>query len=219
MLKDIIIRLCYPNKYSSDAYIRHIRSRGGIVGERCKFYGSTTILIDEDYLRFIRIGDDVHIAKSVTILAHDQSYQVLERMESKVSLRPQYYTTIGNNVFIGMYAVILPGANIGNNCIIGANAVVGGNIPDGSVVAGNPARIICTIDDYREKLKKRFKQSAVCWCRGMQAQKGSNVCVDDLIIYKTLIKGHENDCGGINSGVFSDEELFSSLDQLIQLSK
>lgn len=176
-------------------------------------------MIDEDYLRFIRIGDDVHIAKSVTILAHDQSYQVLERMENKVSLRPQYYTTIGNNVFIGMYAVILPGANIGNNCIIGANAVVGGNIPDGSVVAGNPARIICTIDDYREKLKKRFKQSAVCWCRGMQAQKCSNISVDDLIIYKTLIKGYENDFGGINSEVFSDEELFSSLDQLIQLSK
>lgn len=176
-------------------------------------------MVDEDYLRFIRIGDDVHIAKSVTILAHDQSYQVLERMKKKVSLRPQYYTTIGNNVFIGMYAIILPGAHIGNNCIVGANAVVGGNIPDGSVVAGNPARIICTIDSYREKLRDRFKQSAMCWCKEMQAQKGSNMSVDDLIIYKTLIRGHENDYEGINSTVFSNEELFDSLDQLIQLSK
>lgn len=58
-----------------------------------------------------------------------------------------------------MYAVILLGVNIRNNCIIGVNAVVGGNIPDGSVVAGNYARIICTIDDYREKLKNALNKA------------------------------------------------------------
>lgn len=49
MLKQLLLRLAYPNKYSSDAYIRYIRSRGASVGKGCKLYGSTTILIDEGY--------------------------------------------------------------------------------------------------------------------------------------------------------------------------
>ena len=52
---------------------------------------------------------------------------------------------IGNNVFIGMGATILMGADIGDNCIIGAGSVVKGTIPPNSVVAGNPARVICKL--------------------------------------------------------------------------
>ena len=49
---------------------------------------------------------------------------------------------IGNNVWLGMNAVILPGVEIGNNVIIGANSVVNKNIPDNSIAAGNPCCVI-----------------------------------------------------------------------------
>lgn len=58
---------------------------------------------------------------------------------------------IGNNCFIGARSFILPGTTIGNNCIVGAGSVVSGNVPDDSVIAGNPAVIICRTSEWAEK--------------------------------------------------------------------
>lgn len=49
---------------------------------------------------------------------------------------------------------MLPGTTIGNDCIIGACAVVKGNIPDGSIVIGNPGKIVSDIDTYAKKMIK-----------------------------------------------------------------
>lgn len=54
---------------------------------------------------------------------------------------------IGKNSFIGANSFILPGTRIGHNCIIGATSVVRGYIPDGSIVIGNPAKIISTTEE------------------------------------------------------------------------
>ena len=51
-------------------------------------------------------------------------------------------TYIGNNSVIGVRSIILPGVKIGNNVIVGAGSVVTKDIPDNSIVAGNPAKII-----------------------------------------------------------------------------
>lgn len=61
---------------------------------------------------------------------------------------------VGNNVYIGLDVIILPGVSIGNNVVIGAGAVVTKNIPDNSVVAGVPAKVIKTADEYLKKLQK-----------------------------------------------------------------
>ncbi|MBN2669257.1 MAG: acyltransferase [Bacteroidales bacterium] len=53
-------------------------------------------------------------------------------------------TKIGDNVFIGTHAIIMPGITIGNNCIIGAGSVVTKDVGDFSIVAGNPAKLIRT---------------------------------------------------------------------------
>ena len=52
--------------------------------------------------------------------------------------------TVGDNTLIGMGAIILTGAKIGSNCLVGAGALVTGkmDIPDGSLVVGNPARVV-----------------------------------------------------------------------------
>ena len=59
---------------------------------------------------------------------------------------------IGNNVMIGTDTIILPGKNIGNHVIIAAGAVVTKDIPDYSIVGGNPATII---GNYKDFIKKR----------------------------------------------------------------
>ena len=67
-------------------------------------------------------------------------------------------TVIGNDVWIGQNAVILPGVNIGDGAIIGANSVVGSNVEPYTIVAGNPAKMIRKrFDDELINLMLRFK--------------------------------------------------------------
>jgi carbonic anhydrase/acetyltransferase-like protein (isoleucine patch superfamily) len=59
--------------------------------------------------------------------------------------------TVGDHVFIGMGAMVLPGVTIGSRCVIGAGSVVTRDIPDGTVAAGVPCRPIRSIEEYRER--------------------------------------------------------------------
>ena len=63
---------------------------------------------------------------------------------------------IMNNVFIGCNSTILGGVTIGNNVVVAAGSVVTHDVPDNSVVAGNPARVIETFDDYITKRYQSF---------------------------------------------------------------
>ena len=106
----------------------------------------------EPYL--IEIGDHVTIAQDVTFINHGGEARVTKRIEKYKDERYFGRIKIGNNTFIGKGTIILPAVSIGNNSIIGSMSVVNCSIPDNSVYAGNPAKFICTIDDYGEKLMK-----------------------------------------------------------------
>lgn len=62
--------------------------------------------------------------------------------------------TIGDYVYIGANSLIMPGVSIGNHVLISAGSVVTKSIPDNMVVGGNPARIICSIEEYYERNKQ-----------------------------------------------------------------
>lgn len=91
------------------------------------------------------IGDNVMIAPSVMILTggHDYSDSELRLIDQKIITKP---VGIGNDVWIGARAIILPGVKIGNRVIVAAGSVVTGDVPDNSIVAGNPAKVIKEID-------------------------------------------------------------------------
>ena len=69
--------------------------------------------------------------------------------------------TIGDKVFIGAKSIILPNVTIGNNVVIGSGSVVTKSIQDGVVVAGSPARTICTIEEFISKNQVAMKQNIV----------------------------------------------------------
>lgn len=93
----------------------------------------------------IEVGDNVTFSTNVTILAHDASPTKFHN-PTKIGI-----VRIGNNVFVGTGAIVLCNTRIGDNVIVGAGSVVCGDVPSNSVVAGNPARVICTIEEYQEK--------------------------------------------------------------------
>lgn len=97
-----------------------------------------------DNIGTIILGDGIVISTKAILLAHD--YSALIKTEKNGGGNYMGRLEIGNNVFIGAGAIILPGSIIGNNCIIGAGAVVKGCIPDNSVVIGNPYKIIKSIN-------------------------------------------------------------------------
>ena len=68
---------------------------------------------------------------------------------------------IGNDVFVGTDAVILPGVSIGNQVIVGACSIVTKDIPDNSVVAGNPAKIIDTFSNWRVRNQQMMEKDNV----------------------------------------------------------
>lgn len=112
-------------------------------------------IIDVSHCWLITIGDNVTLAPRVHILAHDASTKRYTGY-SKIGL-----VRIGNNVFIGAGSIILPNVRIGNNVIIGAGSVVTRDIPDNSVAAGNPAKVICATEDYINKHREMMKSKPV----------------------------------------------------------
>ncbi|MCM4158775.1 acyltransferase [Antarcticibacterium flavum] len=102
-------------------------------------------LVDTLIPQLVEIGDNFISAPGSIILAHDAS---LFSHSGKYRCQK---TVIGNNVFVGANAVILPGVNIGDGAIIGAGAVVSKDVASMVVVAGNPAKFICTVNEYLKK--------------------------------------------------------------------
>jgi len=92
----------------------------------------------------IDIGDDVWTGHYVYITDQNHGY---DRADVPISLQsqPERPVVIGSGSWLGHGTVVLPGARIGRNCVIGANSVVSGDIPDHSVAVGAPARVVKTV--------------------------------------------------------------------------
>ena len=136
-----------------------LRSQGIEVGEHTIFYDPNSIQIDRERPWMLKIGDYCKITSGTIILAHDYSRSVLRRVYGDI-VGEAGQTTIGNNVFIGMNSIILMGSYIGDNVIIGAGSVVSGSIPSNCVAAGNPCRVIRSLDDQYHRRKKMSIEEA-----------------------------------------------------------
>jgi acetyltransferase-like isoleucine patch superfamily enzyme len=148
--------------------VAHARRKGVAVGKRCRIYirnfGSEPFLIS--------IGDDVTITSGVKIITHDGSNSLVRDANGR---RYQHFApvTIGNNVFIGVNSIILPGITIGSNVVVGAGSVVTRDIPDGSVFAGNPARAITSFEAF---------------CTRVSSDCVNDAALDGIVDYRTRVQ-------------------------------
>lgn len=148
MYRDFVGKV--PSRRLRDAFLRFYLGRydsGSAVQTGCAFLNGPRVFLGErNVINFgclmdgrcfsIITGDDVSIGPEASILTlgHDpQSPDFADRGGEVV---------IGNRVWIGYRAIILPGITIGDGAVVGAGAVVTRNVEAYSIVAGNPARVI-----------------------------------------------------------------------------
>lgn len=128
----------------------HLRSLGMHIGERVYLPASTCI--DTSHCFLISIGDDCGFGPECMILAHDaQMDEFLDAARlGRVIIHPSCH--------IGARTVILAGVEIGPRTIVGANSVVARSLPPDTVCAGNPAKPICSLEEYLEKHRERIRR-------------------------------------------------------------
>ena len=144
----------YKANKTDESKRRYLRSLGCTIGEGTRFTGRANVGNDP-YL--VEIGNNCLISADVSFLCHDGGVKVLNSLNyfNGVKMDKMARIRIGDNCFLGCGAVIMGGVSIGNNCIIGTRSVVTKSIPDGMVVAGMPAKVICTIEEYYIKNKDK----------------------------------------------------------------
>lgn len=171
-LKELLYRL--RGEYTTEKLI----SMGMKVGKNFKrLHG---VILDPSHCWLIEIGDNVTMAPRVHILAHDASTKTFLNY-TKIGR-----VTIGDNVFIGAESVVLPGVTVGSNVIIGANSTVTHDVPDNTVVAGSPAREICSLEAYLDKERSRMAVSPVY---GEEYTLRQNVSMEKRMEQKAALEG------------------------------
>lgn len=136
---------------TEEIWVEDLINMGMRIGNNCSIQPGVTF--DYSHCWLIKIGNNVTLAPQAYLLAHDASTKSLIG-----------YTKIGNvtiedNVFIGARALIMPGVTIGKNSIIAAGSIVTRSVPENSIVAGNPAKVITTLDIFLEKNNANFNKN------------------------------------------------------------
>lgn len=137
-----IIRQVYEKillKSSLESRTRYLRKQGVKIGHDCII--STMSFSTEPYL--VEMGNKVRISGDTQFITHDGS---LKCFQNEIDGEIFGKIKIGNNVFIGSSSIILLNTTIGDNCIVGAGSVVRGYFPENSVIVGNPAKVILSMD-------------------------------------------------------------------------
>lgn len=141
----------------------------------CDFWSS------EPYL--ITIGNNCQITRGVKMHTHGGGGAVRLKY-------PKFdcfgKVTIGDYVYLGNDVTIMPGVSIGNNVLVAACSVVTKSVPSNVVIGGNPARVLCTIDDYIERNLKYNLNS-----KGLSARAKKDLLKnlsDDKFIQKKVME-------------------------------
>lgn len=128
--------------WSCERYARH---QGVKIGKSCNIqvrnFGT------EPYL--VEIGNHVQITDGTKFFTHGGGWVFRNEIPN---LDMFGKILIKDNVYIGNNTLIMPGVTIGNNVIVGAGSVVTNSVPDDSVVAGNPAKIISNLETTKQKM-------------------------------------------------------------------
>ncbi|MCB9411278.1 MAG: acyltransferase [Actinobacteria bacterium] len=132
--------------------VQFARGLGVQVGEGVKFYGvSRGMFGSEPWM--VSLGDRVYVTSGVLFVTHDGGTLVLRHEEPTLEWTAPI--SVGNDVYIGVRSIIMPGVSIGDRVIIGANSVITKSVPNDCVVAGVPGRVVRNYSEYRDAMNEK----------------------------------------------------------------
>ena len=140
------------HKYDRFTIAEYFRKQGAQVGEGCSII--PTELSSEPYL--VKIGNHVTIAMEVMFITHDGGAWLFR--DEVPDLQVYGPIIIEDNCVIGARAILMPNIRIGRNSVIAAGSVVINDIPPNSIAMGVPARVIGSVEKYKEKCLLRWKE-------------------------------------------------------------
>lgn len=146
---------CLRNGHTRAEYLRkkHILRE---MGEHIYYY-SRVFPADPDLLI---LHNNISIATNVRFINHDRIDFIMRELYQKKYSKVYGCIEVMDNVFIGADVIVLPDVRIGPNAIVGAGSVVTKDVPPGTIVAGTPARVIGSFDDFMKARGKKVKHTA-----------------------------------------------------------
>lgn len=190
MIRKIAQKL-FPRMFPSSEYIiERLKQGGAKIGKGVYIFGASRCEIDDTRPWLLSIGDYTVITQGVVILTHDYSLSTLRRVYGEW-IGEGKETVIGENCFLGMNSIILMGSHIGNNVIVGAGSVVHGDVPDNVLIAGNPAKVICTLQKHYENRVKSSPDEAKFCVHQFIERKGKKPEPKDMGGFKFLFAYRE----------------------------
>jgi len=136
-------------KLSPVGYARWI---GVNAGKNVRIYGNSYGMFGTEPW-CITLGNNVHITREVLFVCHDGGTLLFRNEIPDLEITAPI--VVGNNVYIGVRSILLPGVKIGDNSIIAAGSVVTKDVMPGSVVGGVPAKFIKSINEYKQGIMDR----------------------------------------------------------------
>jgi len=164
---------------TAERYEAYLRKKGIRIGKNIYWGNPKTINIDITRPCLVEIGDNVRLDTGLTILTHDFATYVF-RLVYHDFVSATAKVTIGNNVYFGQKCTILKGVTIGDNCVIGLGSLITKDIPSNSVVAGSPAKVICTLEEYYQKRKSASIKEAQAYAREIQRYYNRKPVMEDF---------------------------------------
>jgi acetyltransferase-like isoleucine patch superfamily enzyme len=184
-MANLIIRAVNVVKRTFLPAEKYARSIGVKIGKGCML--NSKGFSTEAYL--IELGDYVRVAKHVKFFTHGGVWSQRKRYPE---LLLEYFgkIKIGDYTYIGEGCMIMPGVTIGSNVIIGAGSVVTKSIPDGIMVAGNPARYIGMTDDLVKKVSENpsINSKAFYHLNAIERKKYIQCIPDERLVKKSMLR-------------------------------
>jgi acetyltransferase-like isoleucine patch superfamily enzyme len=149
-LRGFYRRVCRP---TGEEWARVLRAHGGFhaMGEHCSI--QTNVVVTDPF--HVRLGRNVHLT-GCTLFGHDGVVAMLKRMSGR-RLDRVGRIDIGDNVFVGHQAIVMPGVAIGPNSVVAAGSVVTRDVPPDTIVAGNPARPIGRVSELLARVERETR--------------------------------------------------------------